>query len=52
MKRVFAMLLSLCLLVSLAACGGADQGAAADTTAATAQVFMAGFGKADRKSVV
>ena len=46
MKRVFAMLLSLCLLVSLAACGGADQGAAADTTtAATAQVFMAGFGK-------
>ena len=46
MKRVFAMLLSLCLLVSLAACGGADQGAAADTTtAASAQVFMAGFGK-------
>ena len=46
MKKIFAILLTVCMLLGLVACGGAAA-EEAQTTAAPAATFMAGFGMVD-----
>lgn len=45
MKKLMCVMLALCLLLGLCACGGGEE--ADQTTGSDGGVFMAGFGKAD-----
>jgi len=47
MKRLLSFFFAAVLLLSLCACGTAGEGSAAQSTAAPAAVFKAGFGKVD-----